>query len=573
MSLGVFLGLTDFLSWIVAVLVALSLRFELNFPLSLAASGALLSLAMGVSFLVVGVLTQLYADRYLVGSLDELRVFVGALFPYTLAWALGLLFMGPIVGIPRSVVLISAPIFLLLAGGARAYLRSRRLNRSRAVSSGKPAIVYGAGSAAESLIPQLLEAAESPFFPVVLLDDSAQKAKRWIRGVPMGGSWDNFSEAAKKFGAQAVIVAIPSATSELLSKVYGDASKLGLQVIVLPTLHEYLGGRITADELRKVSIEDLLGRQSVSLHSVAISQLLEGRRILVTGAAGSIGSELVRQIAEYQPAQISLVDRDETGLLLASMGVAEKSGAVEQQSLLVDIRDFEALKKVFDSESPDVVFHAAALKHLPMLEKFPMEAWKTNVQGTTNVLHAASESGVDIFVNISTDKAANPTSVLGRSKRLSEQLTAWFASVEKKPFVSVRFGNVLGSRGSLIPVIAQQISTGGPVTITHELATRYFMSISEACQLVLQSAAQGEAGDVMVLDMGKPVSIVEVAERMIEMSGRAIPIKYIGLRPGEKLHEKLMSDTEEPVRSSHPKIMRLKAIPLGPTEVLDSPWH
>lgn len=388
----------------------------------------------------------------------------------------------------------------------------------------------------------------------------------------MGGKWEQLTGIVEDYRVDTIIVAIPSVDSQLLSRVYAEASELGLQIVVLPTLREYLGGRTTAGELRNVGIEDLLGRQSIELDSRLISRLIRGKRVLVTGAGGSIGSELCRQIADFGPALLTLVDRDETGLLIASMRIDAQSHDAPCETYLADIRDKEAVKSLFVSRKPEVVFHAAALKHLPILESFPAEAWKTNVEGTLTILEIAGETNVAVFVNISTDKAANPVSTLGRSKRLGEELTAWFAGVWKKPYVSVRFGNVLGSRGSLIPVIAEQIAAGGPVKITDKAASRYFMSIPEACQLVLQAAAQGEQGDVLVLDMGEPVNINYIAERMIELSGRSIEIVYTGLRPGEKLHEDLLSDSETPISSSHPKIMRLKATPKSPEEVLAEKW-
>jgi dTDP-glucose 4,6-dehydratase len=448
----------------------------------------------------------------------------------------------------------------------------RFLEQSPGRAQGKKTLVYGAGVAAEILIPQLFQNPDSPFRPVVLVDDSPEKANRWIRGVPMGGQWKNLSELVRKYEVETVIVAIPSATSELLTRVYQDSSLLGLEVVVLPSLREYLGGRKTVSELRSVTIEDLLGRQSIELDSALIARLIKGKRVLITGAGGSIGAELAHQIAGFRPTFLTLVDRDETGLLIASMGIESAGSKPFHETYLADIRDKEAVRALFQSRKPDVVFHAAALKHLTILESFPQEAWKTNVEGTLNVLEASAGVDVTVFVNISTDKAANAANALGKSKKLGEELTAWFGATSGNAYVSVRFGNVLGSRGSLIPVISEQISTGGPVTITDKAATRYFMSIPEACQLVLQAAAQGEEGDVMVLDMGQPVSIDGIAKRMIELSGKNVAIEYVGLRPGEKLHEDLLSDSETPLPSDHPKIFRLKATPSNPTKVLASPW-
>ena len=562
----------DFTAWFVALLVAAVLRFEFRLESVPLVNTTILAVLLAGASLVVGFLTHLYRNRYVVGSLDELRVLALTIFLVTAFGGFAVVLFGNLWGLPRSTVFIAAPIFLLLSGGLRAYLRFVRLRDAQSMGTARRALVYGAGDAAEALIPQLLGVPDAPYNPVVLVDDSPQKANRWIRGVPMGGQWKDLSQLVSQHEVDTVIVAIPSATSELLSKVYADASVLGLQVVVLPTLSEYLGGRKTPSELRSVSIEDLLGRQSIDLDSALIARLIAGKRVLVTGAGGSIGSELSRQIAGFGPASLTLVDRDETGLLIATMGIESAENEPFHETYLVDIRDKDAVHALFQTRKPDVVFHAAALKHLPILEAFPHEAWKTNVEGTLNVLEASADVSVSAFVNISTDKAANPANALGKSKKLGEELTAWFGARSEKPYVSVRFGNVLGSRGSLIPVIAEQISAGGPVTITDKAATRYFMSIPEACQLVLQAAAQGEEGDVMVLDMGQPVSIDGIAKRMIELSGKNVAIEYVGLRPGEKLHEDLLSDSETPLPSDHPKILRLKATPSNPTKVLASPW-
>jgi dTDP-glucose 4,6-dehydratase len=562
----------DFAGWILALILAAVFRFE--FDINAVPFGALLffSPVFAFTFALTGFATHLYRNRYISGSLDELKVLATTIFFVVTFGGLCVIFLGNGIGLPRSLIFIAAPIFLLFAGGLRLILRQSRVRDKGSTVLGKRTLIYGAGDAAEALIPQLLGSPDALYAPVALIDDSPEKSNRWIRGVPMAGNWGALASAVSKFRVEVVLVAIPSANSELLARVYEDSSNLGLRVVVLPTLHEYLGGRTSASDLRGVRIEDLLGRQSLSLDKDLISRLIRGKKVLITGAGGSIGSELARQIAQLKPAFLTLVDRDETGLLLASLEVERLAGTGVCETYLLDIRDKQAVSSLFSSREPDVVFHAAALKHLAMLESFPSEAWKTNVQGTLNVLEAAEASSVGVFANISTDKAANAANTLGLSKKFGEELTAWFAAKTGRPFVSVRFGNVLGSRGSLIPILSEQIASGGPVTITHERATRYFMSIPEACQLVLQAAAQGEDGDVMVLEMGEPVKIKDIAERMIELSGTQVEMQYIGLRPGEKLHEDLLSDAESPIPSGHPKIMRVKATPRSPQDVLALKW-
>jgi FlaA1/EpsC-like NDP-sugar epimerase len=311
------------------------------------------------------------------------------------------------------------------------------------------------------------------------------------------------------------------------------------------------------------TLDELLGRTTASAPLEVDASVVAGKRVLVTGAGGSIGGELARQVAALGPAELLLLDRDETALQQTQVAVSGHGLLDTRDVVLVDIRDAEAVRQVFIARRPDVVFHAAALKHLPMLEQYPLEGWKTNVLGTLNVLRAAEETGVERFVNISTDKAADPISVLGTTKRLAERLTADTAARTGRRYVSVRFGNVFGSRGSLLPLLESLIAAGRPVTVTHPDATRFFMSIPEACRLVLQAAAVGSPGEVLVLDMDKPVRILDVVERVIARSGRPVDIVFTGLRSGEKLHEVLSSADETSEARIHPQISHCTVPPLA----------
>jgi dTDP-glucose 4,6-dehydratase len=332
-----------------------------------------------------------------------------------------------------------------------------------------------------------------------------------------------------------------------------------------------ISGRVELDKLREFNVADLLGRRQIETDLSEISHYVTGKVVLVTGAGGSIGSELARQVAALGPSRLVLLDRDESALHATQL-LIYGSGLLDTDDIvLCDVRDADALWKVFDHHQPEVVFHAAALKHLPMLERHPEEGWKTNVLGTLNVLECARKAGVDHFVNISTDKAADPTSVLGHTKRLAERLTAWYAAQTGLPYLSVRFGNVLGSRGSVLDTFRAQILRGGPVTVTHPDVTRFFMTIPEACELVLQAGAIGTPGDVLVFDMGEPIRIVDVARRLIDESTKEVEIEYCGLRPGEKLHEALFSSFEKRTASRHPLITRVPVRRLDPLEVRFGP--
>ncbi len=320
----------------------------------------------------------------------------------------------------------------------------------------------------------------------------------------------------------------------------------------------------TIPGLDGLDVDDLIGRRDPADELGLEVDFVRDRTVLVTGAGGSIGSELCRQLLRFEPAEVIMLDRDETALQQVQVSVAGHGLLDSREVVLADIRDAEAIHAVMLDRRPDVVFHAAALKHLPMLEQYPDEGWKTNVLGTRNVLGAAAESGVQTLVNISTDKAANPTSVLGQTKRLAERLTAWTAAETGRDFVSVRFGNVLGSRGSMLPLFAELIRTGRPVTVTHPNATRYFMSIPEACHLVIQAAAIAQPGEVLVLDMGEPVRVLDIARRMVAALGGDSDIVFTGLRPGEKLHEDLIGRGETERRPVHPKISHASVPPLDP---------
>jgi FlaA1/EpsC-like NDP-sugar epimerase len=339
-----------------------------------------------------------------------------------------------------------------------------------------------------------------------------------------------------------------------------------MDVKVLPAVQNLNERPLDTSDIRDLTDEDLLGRRKIVIDLQQISDYLVNRRVLVTGAGGSIGSELCRQLARFNPAELIMLDRDESALHEVQLSIHGRALLNTPQTVLADIRDAETIKHIFNTRKPDVVFHAAALKHLPLLETYPTEAYQTNVLGTLTLLEASAQAGVGVFVNISTDKAANPISVLGYSKRIAERITAHFGkAVSSGKYMSVRFGNVLGSRGSVLMSFRDQIANGGPLTVTHRGVTRYFMTISEAVQLVIQAGAIGSSGEALVLDMGTPVSIYDVAKQLVTNSGKPVEIEIVGLRAGEKVHEELFGDGEIDTRPRHPLISHVpvESVDLG----------
>lgn len=508
----------DFFLWTLAFALSGLLRYEFqvteaNWLLILTFGSA-----AGTFHLILARQYQFYGSKYRNASFDELL----AIIPLTAATTLPLaglaIAVGPLIGVPRSLPLIAAPLFLVMSGGFRLLVRISTLRRLGRAQRKYRALVYGAGDMAEALIPRILRDQTSNFLPVGLIDDDPEKKGNAISGVKVLGPFQNLENLVAKTRASHLIVSIPRANSDQLSHIRQRAMLSGVDVSIVPSFDEILA-KNSGVKLRELGIEDLVGRRASTVDTTAIRNYLQDRTVLITGAGGSIGVELSRQVAQFKPGRLIFLDRDETGLQNASMATSDSALLDTAETVLADIRDKKSLEIVFSEMRPEIVFHAAALKHLPVLERYPLEAWKTNVIGTMNLLEVASTFGVRRFVNISTDKAAAPTSVLGKSKRLAEQLTAHYSTITKESYISVRFGNVLGSRGSLVPAIAHYIENDLPVIITDPEATRYFMTIKEACQLVLQAGSEAHASAILMLDMGDPVRINDIAERMIELSG------------------------------------------------------
>ena len=513
---------------------------------------------------------RLHHGRAILGSHEEmimLGVVTGAV---GVAAAVGNMAL-PDPLVPRSVPV--AATFMTLAVGAAGRATWRRLreldDELRASGASRPALILGAGDAGRQLVESMLRDPARAWRPVGLLDDNRFRRHRRIRGVPVLGTSKDLDHAVAMTGCRTLIVAIPSAKADLMRTMGRRATKLGLELKVLPSVSELLGGRVAVSDIRDIQPTDLLGRHQIDTDIASVAGYLTGRRVLVTGAGGSIGSELCRQIDLYAPAELIMLDRDESALHAVQLAINGAAMLDTPDVVLADIRDAAQMKDLFLERRPEVVFHAAALKHLPMLEQYPAEAVKTNVWGTFAVLQAARAAGVERFVNISTDKAANPQSVLGYSKRLAEGLTAAVARGSSGTYVSVRFGNVLGSRGSVLTAFTAQIEAGGPVTVTDPHVTRYFMTVQEAVQLVIQAAAIGRGGDALVLDMGEPVRIADVARQLIDLSGRRVKIVYTGLREGEKLHEELLGAGEPDNRPIHPLVSHVAVPPMDPLSIHD----
>jgi FlaA1/EpsC-like NDP-sugar epimerase len=470
--------------------------------------------------------------------------------------------------------MVAGALAVLLMMGSR-YLWRDYLdrNRRRRATDGQPLIVFGAGDGAFQVVRSMLHDQFSPYLPVALLDDDPAKRNLRFFGLSVSGGRDRLAAVVRSTGASNLLIAIPSADAALLRELTDLAEAQGLHVKVLPPVSE-LFDRVTVSHIRDIDRADLLGRRQVEVDIDAIAEYVRGRRVLVTGAGGSIGSELCRQLYRFEPAELMMLDRDESGLHAVQLSIHGRARLDSPDLILADIRDIEHVQRIFEERRPEVVFHAAALKHLGLLERYPGESVKTNVWGTLTVLKAARSVGVSHFVNISTDKAANPISVLGYSKRITERLTAQIATeTAHGRYLSVRFGNVLGSRGSVLTAFAAQVEAGGPLTVTDPDVTRYFMTIQEAVQLVIQAGAIGSSAETLVLDMGEPVPIVEVAERLAAQATRPIDIVFTGLLHGEKLAEDLFGDGEVDTRPVHPLVSHVAVAPVGSMDALGlDPW-
>ena len=478
--------------------------------------------------------------------------------------------------VPRSVLILDPMLLILIMGGSRLAYRAWKEHRFSGVMhlNSKPVLVAGAGSAADFLLREL-KRNPSGFRVVGLLDDSRSKQGRLIQGIPVLGPLDAAALFAEKMQVQDVILALPSAAHEVRKRITQICTDAGLNVLTVPSLEDLVAGRVSVSSLRRIELEDLLGRDPVQLDDTGLHQLLTDQTVLVTGAGGSIGSELCRQIARFAPGKLVLFDISEYALYAIEQEFSERFSELKIVPLIGDVKNARRVNELMAEHSPAVVFHAAAYKHVPLMEDHnAWEALRNNVLGTQVVAAAAQAHGVAKFVMISTDKAVNPTNVMGATKRLAEMVCQAMQQHASDAlgtrFVSVRFGNVLGSSGSVIPKFQQQIEAGGPITVTHPDITRYFMSIPEAAQLVLQAGLMSEGGEIVVLDMGEPVKIAELAKLMIRLSGsdeNDIRIEYTGLRPGEKLYEELLADSESTLPTPHPKLYIARARAANPDQL------
>ncbi|MBG0763760.1 MAG: polysaccharide biosynthesis protein, partial [Tissierellales bacterium] len=394
--------------------------------------------------------------------------------------------------------------------------------------------------------------------PVAILDDDKTKQGMELNGVKIVGTTDDFVKVSEKYEIDEAVIAIPSADRDTIKKILDTAKETRVKMRTLPSIYNLADGKVKISEIRDVSIEDLLGREEVNLHVGDLEKLITEKSILVTGGGGSIGSELCRQICRFNPSRLNIVDVYENHAYQLELDLKKQYPNIEINLIIASVRDPERLDEVFNKYKPQVVFHAAAHKHVPIMENNPKEAIKNNVMGTYNMVNVSKKHNIEKFVMISTDKAVNPTNVMGATKRISEMIVQSQKGKSSTEFVAVRFGNVLGSSGSVIPLFKKQIKEGGPVTITHEDIIRYFMTIPEAAQLVLQAGAIAKGGEIFILDMGEPVKILDLAKNLIHLSGfkpyEDIPIEITGLRPGEKLYEELLLDKDNNIATKHEKI-------------------
>ena len=542
-----------------SMLLAMQMRYEPNVPLYQLRIFSNLWPFMTVLGLASFYVTKMYRTLWRYASVgDALHIAMGSglAMAATLAFGMAMdVFLKPnllLMG-SKSLYLIAWLLLMLMSGAQRFGVRLVNqigvTNRALKKESCTRVMVVGAGWAGASLIRELNARGFREGLPVVAVDDDPAKANTRIMGIPVLKGIENIPDYVEKFQVNEIVIAIPSASLAQRKQILDICTKTGCKLKLVPTLRDVTGKTEKIGETRDVNIADLLCREEVRLDMGAISAYLKDRVVLVTGGGGSIGSELCRQIARFEPRRLVIFDIYENNAYELANELNAKYGTALPLTVLIgSVRDMNRLDQVFDQIRPEVVFHAAAHKHVPLMEDSPAEAVKNNVFGTYNVVRCADKYGVKRMVTLSTDKAVNPTNIMGATKRVTEMILQWMAGRSKTKYMAVRFGNVLGSNGSVIPLFMQQIARGGPVTVTHPEITRYFMTIPEASQLVLQAASIGESGNIFVLDMGTPVKIADLAKNLIRLSGlrpdEDVKISFCGLRPGEKLYEELML-TEE----------------------------
>jgi FlaA1/EpsC-like NDP-sugar epimerase len=500
----------------------------------------------------------LYRGMWRFSSLTDLRRISIAVAVSAAAVSMLLFIAQRGVLVPRSVLILDPLVLLIVMCGSRLAYRYQKERRWQGLltASRKPVLVLGAGAAAEKLIAELRTS--SDWRVVGLLDDDARKHDRSLLGVRVLGSIESLRKHAEAMGVENAIIAMPSASHGLRRRAVEICATAGIEALTVPSIDDIVSGKVAISRVRRIELDDLLGRDPVKLDDAELHAFLGGRTVLVTGAGGSIGSELCRQIVRYTPARIVLLDASELALYSIEQEFCDRLPHAEVAAVIGDAKDARRVAEVFARYRPQVVFHAAAYKHVPLMEEEnAFEAVANNVLSTVTVARAAQQAGASKFVLVSTDKAVNPANVMGASKRLAEMVCQVLQDSSRMQLVIVRFGNVLGSTGSVVPRFREQIARGGPVTVTHPDIQRYFMSIPEATQLVLQAGAMGKGGEIFVLDMGEPVRIVDLARQMIRLSGLAdddVRIEYTGLRPGEKLYEEPLADAEKTLPTPHPKL-------------------
>jgi FlaA1/EpsC-like NDP-sugar epimerase len=517
---------------------------------------------------IVFYMNGLYRGYWRYAGLHDLLSLCRAVTLKTMALVVFFYVMG-FTGHSRAVVVIAAIVMLLLAGALRVAPRFHlELISARGSASGRKTLIIGAGDTGEALLRELRKSPRREFHPIGFIDDDPAKSGFKIHDVPVLGTSADLAALIAEHSVEEVILAIPGATGVQVRHVHDICRRAGVRIRTVPTRGEIDRGVARIGQIRIVELEDLLGRQVVSLDQQALRQSLRGGRVLVTGAGGSIGREIARQVAAYEPEALWILDRNENQIFYLEAELRQAHPQLALNVVIGDVLDTPRMQGLFALARPTMVLHAAAYKHVPLMESNPCEAVKNNVLATHQLARLAARHRVDRFIYISTDKAVRPSSIMGATKRLGERLVKALAD-EGTRFITVRFGNVMGSDGSVIPTFRRQIAAGGPITVTHPEASRFFMTIPEAVQLVLTAGAMGEGGETFLLRMGEPVRIVDLARHLIELSGLQpdvdIAIRFTGLRPGEKLHEELQSDGEHALPTSNDKIMVLTGVePLGP---------